>query len=104
MSGFRNPSRTPLRTPIPGSAPHPELSLSGEELAAAAGISPTRLGHLAPLGFVEPIAPETERVTAATAARLPRMLRLHGARGGNLMGAAISVDLPQRLEASGTGA
>src|SRR5258705_6247040 len=101
MSGFRNPSRTPLRTPIPGSAPHPELSLSGEELAAAAGISPTRLGHLARLGFVEPIAPETERFTAATAARLRRMLRLHGDLGVNLMGAAIIVDLLERLERLG---
>ena len=98
MKRFRDPSSTPLRTPIPGSAPRPELSLSGEELAAAAGISPTRLVHLTRLGFVEPIAPEAERFTAATAARLRRMLRLHGDLGVNLAGAAIIVDLLERLE------
>jgi len=98
MKRFRDPSSTPLRTPLPGPAPRPELALSGEELAAAAGISPTRLGHLARLGFVEPIAPETERFTAATAARLRRTLRLHGDLGVNLMGAAIIVDLLERLE------
>ena len=50
------------------------------------------------LGLVEPAAPGPREFTAATAARLRRMLRLHADLGVNLIGAAIIVDLLERLE------
>jgi hypothetical protein len=69
------------------------------ELAAAAGISATRLARLERLGLVEPVAPGSGTFAAATAERLRRMLRLHADLGVNLTGAAIIVDLLERLEA-----
>ncbi len=75
-----------------------EVRLSGETLAAAAGISPTRLTRLVRLGLVEPIQSGSNEFTAADAARLRRMLRLHRDLGVNLIGAAIIVDLVERLE------
>ena len=86
------------RVSIVSLATRAEMQLSGDELAAAAGISPARLARLVRLGLVEPTAPGTSRFTAATAARLRRMLRLHGDLGVNLVGAAIIVDLLERLE------
>jgi hypothetical protein len=80
------------------SALRAELYLSAEELAAAAGIAPGRLARLVRLGLVEPAAPGARRFTGATAARLRRMLRLHGDLGVGLIGAAIIVDLLERLE------
>ena len=50
------------------------------------------------LGLVEPAAPDASEFTARTAAQLRRMLRLHGDLGVNLTGAAIIVDLLERLE------
>ena len=98
MSRMRPPSRTPLNASIVGTPLRGEVYLSGEELAAAAGISPTRLARLVRLGLVNPRAPGTSEFTAATAARLRRMLRLHADLGVNLVGAAIIVDLLERLE------
>jgi DNA-binding transcriptional MerR regulator len=74
------------------------MRLSIEELAAAAGISAARLARLIRLGLVEPTAPGASEFTAATAAQLRRMLRLHGDLGVNLAGAVIIVDLLGRLE------
>jgi hypothetical protein len=54
------------------------------------------------LGLVEPIPNErgltAPTFSAATASRLRRMLRLHRDLGVNLTGAAIIVDLVERLE------
>jgi DNA-binding transcriptional MerR regulator len=80
---------TPLRS---------ELFLSAEELARAAGISPVRLARLVRLGLVEPRAPGVKKFTAATAVGLRRMLRLHAELGVNLLGAAVILDLVQRLD------
>jgi chaperone modulatory protein CbpM len=74
-----------------------ELLLSAEQLAAAAGISPQRLARLVELGLVEPAAPGSSQFNAASALRLRRMLRLHRDLGVNLVGAAIAVDLLERL-------
>jgi DNA-binding transcriptional MerR regulator len=74
------------------------MHLSVEELAAAVGISPARLARLVRLGLVEPTGPGGSEFTAATAARLRRMLRLRDHLGVNLVGAAIIVDLLERLE------
>jgi hypothetical protein len=75
-----------------------EARLSGPDLAASAGISAARLGRLVRLGLVEPVAPGASEFTAGTAARLLRMLRVHRDLGVNLAGAAIIVDLLERLE------
>ena len=75
-----------------------QVELSVEELAAAAGISAARLGQLVRLGLVEPTAPGAGTFTAATARRLRRMLRLHGDLGVSLAGAAIIVELLERLD------
>jgi hypothetical protein len=74
------------------------LRLSGDELAAAAGISPVRLARLVRLGLIEPAAPGTSEFTADTAARLRRMLRLHVELQVSLSGAAVIVDLLARLQ------
>ena len=66
-------------------------------LAAAAGISATRLQRLVELGLLEPAEPGADQFTAASAERLRRMLRLHRDLGVNLVGAAIVVDLLERL-------
>jgi chaperone modulatory protein CbpM len=92
------PPRTPLNASIEGTTLRGEVYLSGEEIAAAVGISPARLARLVRLGLVEPPPPGTSEFTAATAARFRRMLRLHGDLGVNLAGAAIIVDLLERLE------
>lgn len=57
-----------------------------------------RLARLVRLGLVEPTAPGAGRFTVATAARRRRMLRLHADLGVSLTGAAIIVDLLERLE------
>jgi transcriptional regulator with XRE-family HTH domain len=75
-----------------------ELRLSLEDLAAAAGISPARLARLIRAGLIAPVSPEGSEFTAATAARLRRMLRLHADLRVNLAGAQIIVDLLERLE------
>ena len=75
-----------------------ELQLSADELAAAAGISATTLARLVRLGLVEPVAAGSSTFTAATAVRLRRMLRLRHDLGVNLAGAAIVMDLLERIE------
>jgi hypothetical protein len=66
--------------------------------SVVADISPARLARLVRLGLVEPTAPGTGRFTVATAAWLRRMLRLNADLGLNFTGAAIIVDLLERLE------
>ncbi|HYS15657.1 MAG TPA: chaperone modulator CbpM [Candidatus Binatia bacterium] len=97
---MRTPPRTPLDASTVETSRRPEAYLSGEELATAAGISSATLARLVSLGLVEPTPLRgNERVfSAATASRLRRMLRLHRDLGVNLTGAAIIVDLVERLE------
>ncbi len=75
-----------------------ELRLSFDELAAVAGIGRARLARLVRLGLVEADTPDGGQFSAATAARLGRMLRLHRDLGVNLAGAAIIVDLVEELD------
>jgi len=75
-----------------------QIQLSADELAAAAGLRRATLDRLVRAGLVEEIAPGSGRFTAAAAARLRRMLRLRAELGVNLVGAAIIVDLVERLE------
>lgn len=81
--------RAPLRA---------EVHLSSRELAVAAGISPLNLARLVRLGVVEPEGDGPNQFTATTAGRIRRMMRLHGDLDVNLVGAAIIVDLVERLD------
>ena len=68
-----------------------------EELAIASGITTARLVRLVSVGLIEPATPERGEFTAAEALRLKRMLRLRADLGVNLFGAAIILDLVDRL-------
>jgi len=92
------PSRTRRSASAATAAVRAEVYVSADELAAAAGITPARLARLIGLGLVEPVPQEPGRFTARTAARLRRLLRLHRDLGVNFVGAAIIVDLLERLE------
>ena len=92
------PSSERLKMSDIGFKPEAQAMLSAEELAAAAGISLEGLVALVQLGLVEPAEPGGNQFTAATAARLRRMLRLRADLGVSFVGAAIIVDLLERLD------
>ncbi len=73
-----------------------DAHVSAAEIAAAAGISLTRLERLVRLGLIEPHGPGA--FTAADLARLKRMLRLQRDLHVNMIGAAVIMDLLERLE------
>jgi chaperone modulatory protein CbpM len=81
-----------------------EIHLTAEQLATAVGLSRKSVARLVRVGLLEPSAPAPAQFSAATAARLRRMLRLHHELGVNLTGAAIIVDLVQRLDELESGA
>ena len=81
--------------------PRVEIHLSLGDLATACGLSAVRVKRLVELGLVEPEPEAPDRFSSATAARLRRMLRLRADLGVNLAGAAIIVDLVDRLERLG---
>jgi hypothetical protein len=83
---------------VPGEPARIEETLSVEALATAAGISSDRLLRLVRLGVIEPVVPGASEFTAATAAKLRRMVRLRIDLGVGFVGAAIIVDLLQQLE------
>ncbi len=95
---MNTPPRTPVKVSIVNAPARAELRLSANEVTAVAGISATMLARLVRLGLIEPVAADSTKFTAATAARLRRMLRLRRDLGVNLTGAAIIVDLLERLE------
>jgi len=70
-----------------------QVLLTAEELALAVGVRRTWVVRLVRLGVIEPAAPGESMFSAATAARLRKMIRLHTDLGVNLSGAAILVDL-----------
>lgn len=74
-----------------------ELLLSLAEICALAGLSERRLVRLLRLGVVEPSAPGSPQFSAATAMRLKRLLRLRKELGVGPIGAAIIVDLLERI-------
>ena len=75
-----------------------EVHLSLRDLAVACGMRATRLERLVRLGLLEPEPDNSDRFSSATAARLRRMQRLRADLGVNFTGAAIIVDLMERLE------
>lgn len=70
-----------------------ETYLSCEEFQAAAGISAARFERLVRLGLVD-----REDLTAICVARVCRVIRLHRDLGVNFTGAAVIVDLVERLD------
>lgn len=74
------------------------MHLTADQLAAAAGLSVQMLARLVRFGLLEPLDPDGREYEAGTAARLRRMLRLRRDLGVNFTGAAIIVDLLERLE------
>jgi len=89
-------SRTPLNAPV--GPVRAQMFLTRQDLAVAVGITTAGLARLERLGLLEPAAPGADEIHAATVARLRRMLRLHNDLGVNLAGAAIIVELLERLE------
>jgi chaperone modulatory protein CbpM len=75
-----------------------DIVLTVRELATAVGLSPVQVARLVRLGLIEPSGPEGA-FTATTVARLRRMLRLQRELDVDLHGAAIIVDLVERLRA-----
>jgi len=92
---MRAASRT---TSIPTQPRRVQISLTLDELARAAGVSPRLVTRLVRLGLIEPTPPDSDTFTTETAARLRRMLRLRADLGVNFAGAAIIVDLVARLQ------
>lgn len=78
--------------------PRTEVYLSFEQLAEAVGLSERDLDRLVRDGLVEPAGQGTLEFTADTPARVRRMLRLRRDLGVNFTGAAIIVDLLERIE------
>ena len=91
-------SRTTLRASMVSAPSAGDMWLSRGQLAVAVGISPAMLSRLIRLGLVEPAAPGPGEFAAGVATRLKRMLRLHHDVGVNLTGAAIIIDLLERLD------
>ena len=75
--------------------------LSVEELALRAGMSRATLLRLVRLGVIEPRGAGEGAFLAEEVRRLKRMMRLHRDLGVNFTGAAIIVDLLERLERTG---
>lgn len=67
-------------------------------VAPAPGISEPTRARVVRAGLAEPVTPGANVFTAAMLARLRRMLRLRTDLGVNLVGAAIIVDLTERLD------
>ena len=78
-------------------APRRRAFLSANELASVAGINGAMLARLVRLGLVEPVAPGGTEFPAGCVPRVKRMLRLRLELGVNLPGAAVIVDLLERL-------
>jgi hypothetical protein len=76
----------------------PEALLTAQQLADAADISVERLAAFIQLGIVEPAEPGGDEFTAVTAGRLRRMVRLRADLGLSFFGAAIVVDLLERID------
>jgi hypothetical protein len=75
------------------------IRVSGEALCEATGVSRRALTRMVRLAVLEPVSPGADEYPADAVRRLRRLLRLHRDLGVNLVGAAILVDLLDRMEA-----
>ena len=72
--------------------------ISRDELARALGLHVAGIDRLIRLGLLEPLDPAANEFEVTAVVRLRRVLRLRGDLGVNLVGAAIIVDLVERLD------
>lgn len=77
----------------------PETRLSAAEIERSLGITRQELDELVGMGLAEPAAPGASEFTVTTVVRLRRMRRLHDDLELDFVGAAIIVDLLERLDA-----
>lgn len=82
----------------PGETPQPDATLSAQQLADLASISIVRLTALVERGLVEPARADGSEFTPAAAIRVRRMMRLRADLGVSYVGAAIIVDLLERID------
>jgi MerR-like DNA binding protein len=85
-------------TMSPQDRSHSETRLTAEEALRSLGISGQELEELVRLGLAEPSAPDGSEFTAETVIRLRRVRRLHADLEVDVIGAAIIVDLIERLD------
>jgi hypothetical protein len=85
-------------TMSPQDRPHGETRLTAEEALRSLGISRPELEELVRLGLAEPSAPDGSEFTVETVIRLQRVRRLHADLEVDVIGAAIIVDLIERLD------
>ena len=77
---------------------HGETRLTANEALRSLGISPAELEELVRLGLAEPSSPDGSEFTVETVIRLQRVRRLHADLEVDVLGAAIIVDLIERLD------
>jgi MerR-like DNA binding protein len=82
----------------PEGAMEGDTRLSAEDVERSLGISRQELDELVSLGLAEPVAPGSAEYTVATVIRLQRVRRLHADLDVDVLGAAIIVDLLERLD------
>jgi hypothetical protein len=75
-----------------------ETRLTAEEALRSLGISRQELEEMMRLGLAEPSAPDGSEFTVETVIRLQRVRRLHADLELDVLGAAIIVDLVERLD------
>ena len=75
-----------------------DARLSAEDVERSLGISRGELEELVSMGLAEPVAPGGSEYTVATVIRLQRVRRLHADLEVDFLGAAIIVDLVERLD------
>lgn len=75
-----------------------QARLSAEDLERSLGITRQELDELVGMGLAEPVAPGVSEYTVATVIRLQRVRRLHADLEVDFLGAAIIVDLIERLD------
>jgi len=75
-----------------------ETRLTAEEALRSLGISLEELNEMLRLGLAEPTAPGGSEFTVETVIRLQRVRRLHDDLEVDVLGAAIIVDLIERLD------
>ena len=95
---MRPSTRADVRVAIVRVTAQGDAPLTLEELAALVGLSSSRLERFVQIGLVQPIPPETKLFPATAAVRLKRLLRLRRGLEVHLAGAAVIVDLLERLE------
>lgn len=75
-----------------------DTRLTAQDVERSLGISRQELEELVSMGLAQPVAPGASEYTVATVIRLQRVRRLHADLEVDVLGAAIIVDLIERLD------